>query len=196
VNDKFVELDDKFQHKRRKPDYQAQQKRRYQPSAVEDDRFDKMTHASHLSPPSYGADEIIIGLNRPACRQNYPEKPPGIAGCAFMKAVFAMAVLCAGLATAMAADGIQPGLWKITTAVLNNGMQMPPQTSSRCLTAEQAGDLADTFSPRFGGMNTTCQRTQYEKSEQKLTWRLECRGRSTWIPPPSSISSAQSAIRL
>jgi len=135
-----------------------------------------MTHASHLSPPSYGADEIIIGLNRPACRQNYPEKPPGIAGCAFMKAVFAMAVLCAGLATAMAADGIQPGLWKITTAVLNNGMQMPPQTSSRCLTAEQAGDLADTFSPRFGGMNTTCQRTQYEKSEHKLTWRLECRG--------------------
>ena len=27
-----------------------------------------------------------------------------------------------------------------------------------------------------GGMNTTCQRTQYAKSEQKLTWRLECRG--------------------
>jgi hypothetical protein len=94
----------------------------------------------------------------------------------FVKAVFAMAAVCAGLATAMAADGIQPGLWKITTAVLNNGMQMPPQTNARCLTAEQAGDLADTFSPRFGGMNTTCQRTQYEKSEQKLMWRLECRG--------------------
>lgn len=58
-----------------------------------------------------------------------------------------MPTLCAGLATAMAADGIQPGLWKITTAVLNNGMQMSPQTNSRCLTAEQAGDLADTFFP-------------------------------------------------
>lgn len=34
----------------------------------------------------------------------------------FVKAVFAMAAVCAGLATAMAADGIQPGLWKITTA--------------------------------------------------------------------------------
>ena len=94
-----------------------------------------------------------------------------------MKTVITAAA-CLALATVqvMAADGIQPGLWKITTAVLNNGMRMPPQTNTRCLTAEQAGDLADTFSPRFGGMNTTCQRTQYEKSEQKLTWRLECRG--------------------
>src|SRR4029078_7200006 len=58
VNDKFVELDDKFQHKRRKPDYQAQQKRRYQPSAVEDDRFDKTTHAAHLRPPPYGPDRV------------------------------------------------------------------------------------------------------------------------------------------
>ena len=93
-----------------------------------------------------------------------------------MRVVFAVAVVCAGLATAMAADGIQPGLWKITTVLSNNGMQMPPRTNSRCLTVEQAADLADTFTPRFGGMNTTCQRTQYEKSEQKLTWRLECRG--------------------
>jgi len=75
-----------------------------------------------------------------------------------------------------AADGIQPGLWKITTIVVNNGVRSPPQTSARCLTAEQANDLAETFSPRFGGVNTQCARTQYEKSEQKLTWRLECRG--------------------
>lgn len=95
-----------------------------------------------------------------------------------MNAKFAVAALCVGLTTAplMAVDGIQPGLWKFTTAVLNNGMRLPPQTNSRCLTAEQAGNLADTFSPRFGGMNTTCERTQYIKSEQKLTWRLECRG--------------------
>ena len=94
-----------------------------------------------------------------------------------MRTVFATAV-CAGLATAplTAADGIQPGLWKITTVVVNNGMTLPPQTKSRCLTAEQAGDLAETFSPQFGGMNTTCERTQYSKTEQKLTWRLECRG--------------------
>jgi hypothetical protein len=96
----------------------------------------------------------------------------------FLKTVFAVATIYVGLtmASSMAADGIQPGLWKITSVTMNNGMRMPPQTNPRCLTAEQANDLADTFSPRFGGMNTTCQRTQYAKSEQKLTWRLECRG--------------------
>ena len=92
----------------------------------------------------------------------------------FMKAVFAVAAICVGLTTVplIAADSIQPGLWKITTVTLNNGMRLPPQTNARCLTAEQANDIADMFSPRFGGMNTTCQRTQYAKSEQRLTWRL------------------------
>ena len=88
--------------------------------------------------------------------------------------------LAAGIALlvtpSLAADGIQPGLWKITTSVVNNGVPVPPQTNARCLTAEQANDLADTFSPRFGGVNTQCQRTQYEKSEQNLKWKLECRG--------------------
>jgi hypothetical protein len=95
-----------------------------------------------------------------------------------MKAVFVLAAGFFGLTTAplVAADGIQPGLWKITTVALNNGIRLPPQTNPRCLTAEQAADLADTFSPRFGGINTVCERTQYTKSEQKLTWRLECRG--------------------
>ena len=76
----------------------------------------------------------------------------------------------------LAVDGIQPGLWKITTEIVNNGTRLPPQTNPRCLTAEQAEDLASTFSPRFGGVNTTCTRTEYSKSEQKLTWRLQCRG--------------------
>lgn len=87
-----------------------------------------------------------------------------------------MAAALAVLPIAAGADGIQPGLWKITTTVVNNGVRSPPQTSARCLTAQQANDLAATFSPRFGGVNTQCEHTQYEKSEQKLKWRLECRG--------------------
>src|SRR5436190_21469886 len=55
-------------------------------------------------------------------------------------------------------------------------MRLPPQQALRCLTAEQASNIADTFSPRFGGINTSCKRTQYEKSEQKLTWLLQCNG--------------------
>ena len=93
-----------------------------------------------------------------------------------MKWMVRLAAAVALLASPAAADGIQPGLWKITTTAVNNGAQLPPHTNARCLTAEQANDLADTFSPRFGGVNTECKRTQYEKTEQKLNWRLECRG--------------------
>jgi hypothetical protein len=76
----------------------------------------------------------------------------------------------------MADEGIQPGLWKITTMTLNNGQEMPPHVNSRCLTAEQAKNLADTFSPKFGGINTTCERSDYEKTAQKMSWRLQCKG--------------------
>ena len=75
-----------------------------------------------------------------------------------------------------AEDAIKPGLWKITTIMLNNGIKVPPQISMRCLTAEQAGNIAGTFSPQFGGVNTVCERTEYEESGQKMTWRLQCKG--------------------
>jgi hypothetical protein len=96
----------------------------------------------------------------------------------FMKALVAATAVWSALITSpsTAANGIQPGLWKVTTVVLNNGEKLPPQSTLRCLTAEQASNLADTFSPRFGGINTSCERTQYEKSEQKMTWRLQCKG--------------------
>ncbi len=87
-----------------------------------------------------------------------------------------LAVTLALLSNAAAEEGIQPGLWKITTTVINNGMPAPPRTAGRCLSAAQANDLADIFSPRFGGVNTDCHRTQYEKTDKKLKWRLECRG--------------------
>ena len=86
------------------------------------------------------------------------------------------AALALTAAPAPADDGIQPGLWKITSAVVNNGAASPPHVSTRCLSAAQAADLADTFSPRFGGINTECARTQYDRSGQTLIWRLECRG--------------------
>ena len=91
--------------------------------------------------------------------------------------VLAAAAWLAVLTTSSRADeGIQPGLWKITTISLSNGVQMPQRVNSRCLTVEQANNLADTFSPQFGGVNTTCERTDYKKSAQKMTWRLQCRG--------------------
>ncbi len=90
--------------------------------------------------------------------------------------ILAAALLVLAAAPAVAADGIQPGQWKIVSAVVNNGKKLPSHVSERCLTEEQASDLASTFSPRFGGINTSCKRTQYAKSAHDLSWRLECRG--------------------
>jgi hypothetical protein len=95
-----------------------------------------------------------------------------------MKAFILVAAVWFFLITtpSMADEGIQPGLWKITTITLNNGQEMPPHVNSRCLTVEQAKNLADTFSPQFGGINTTCERTDYKKSAQEMSWRLQCKG--------------------
>ena len=40
------------------------------------------------------------------------------------------------------ADGIEPGLWKITTRIETNGVLGPPHETQKCLTAEQTRDVA------------------------------------------------------
>ena len=52
----------------------------------------------------------------------------------------------------------------------------PPQQSTRCLTAEQAQDLATTFSPVSKTVNSTCAPLEREFAGGKLTWRLVCKG--------------------
>ncbi len=91
-------------------------------------------------------------------------------------ATFGLWIGTLAMAGPACADGIQPGLWRITTQVLMNGAPMPPQVSTRCLTPEQAGDPGQTFSPQFGGVNTDCERKDYQASGEKLSWRLQCRG--------------------
>lgn len=95
-----------------------------------------------------------------------------------MRMMVAAVTACFVLAAAPlnAEDGIKPGLWKITTVMINNGMKVPPQVNTRCLTAEQAGNLAEMFSPRFGGVNSVCERTAHEQSSRKMSWQLQCKG--------------------
>lgn len=78
--------------------------------------------------------------------------------------------------SAVFADGIAPGLWKVTTTTILNGMPTPPQQKNRCLTQEQAADPAKTFSPEYSTINSECQRTEYQADGQKLSWRLQCKG--------------------
>jgi hypothetical protein len=79
-------------------------------------------------------------------------------------------------AAAAAENSIEPGQWKVTTNTLMNGAATPPQVKSRCLTPEQAGDIGKTFGPAMTTVNSTCERTEYEASERRLKWRLQCKG--------------------
>ncbi len=90
----------------------------------------------------------------------------------------AIAALCAGLiaAGAAAADGIAPGEWKITETIIMNGSKAAPQVRSRCLSPEQAGDTAKTFSPEYRTVNSGCERAEFNATTTSLRWRMLCTG--------------------
>jgi len=92
---------------------------------------------------------------------------------------FWMILLCSPqlVATSAAADNlIEPGQWKVIATTVVNGAAAPPQAKARCLTPEQVGDLAKTFGPVSGTINSTCEQTEYEANGRTLKWRLQCRG--------------------
>lgn len=84
-------------------------------------------------------------------------------------------LLALGVETAPA-DGIEAGLWKVTTITILNGTQAPPQVKNRCLTQAEADDPGKTFSPEFRTVNSSCERTEYRLTGQRLVWRLQCKG--------------------
>lgn len=79
-------------------------------------------------------------------------------------------------ASAACADGIEPGLWKITTHPESGGVAGPPHESSKCLTPEQTGDLGATFSPTAATINSDCAPIERSLEGPLLTWHLVCKG--------------------
>src|SRR5262244_639245 len=75
-----------------------------------------------------------------------------------------------------AADGIAPGEWKLTETIVMNGSKTPTTTRTRCLSPEQAGDTATTFSPEYRTANSDCERAEFESTSSKLKWRILCKG--------------------
>jgi len=86
---------------------------------------------------------------------------------------FAVGCLTAPLA---AAEGIAPGEWKLTETIIMNGSKTPSQTRTRCLSPEQAGDTAATFSPEYRTVNSGCERVEFNSSATALRWRMRCTG--------------------
>jgi Protein of unknown function (DUF3617) len=90
--------------------------------------------------------------------------------------LFALALLCAATAPPAVADGIEPGLWQITETIIMNGNRTPSQMRTRCLSAEQAGDTAATFSPEYRTVNSDCERAEFSSTASRLKWRMLCKG--------------------
>src|SRR5262249_57089989 len=74
------------------------------------------------------------------------------------------------------ADGIEPGLWQMTSRTQTGGVIGPPHESSKCLTPHDVADLATTFSPVSRTVNSTCAPIERSLSGSRLTWRLTCKG--------------------
>jgi|ERR1700691_5511875 hypothetical protein len=79
-------------------------------------------------------------------------------------------------ASPAAADGIEPGEWKLSETVVMNGNKTPTQIRSRCLSPEQAGDTATTFSPEYRTVNSGCERVEFNSTATALRWRMKCTG--------------------
>jgi hypothetical protein len=79
-------------------------------------------------------------------------------------------------AAAQAEDLIQPGQWKVTSNTTVNSAVSPPQPKLRCISPEQAADVAKTFGPVSGTINSTCEDPVVEIEGRTLQWRLQCRG--------------------
>src|SRR5665213_1598759 len=94
-----------------------------------------------------------------------------------MRSRVVLAVAILGFWASMAcADGIDPGLWQITTRVATGVALGPPQLSQKCLTPVQTNDLATTFSPVASTINSECAPIERSFAGGKLTWKLVCKG--------------------
>jgi hypothetical protein len=100
-----------------------------------------------------------------------PAGPRIFAGYALLATLF----LAAGAVPAFA-DGIEPGLWKITGQNKTDGVVSPPHESSKCLSAEETKDLATTFSPIPRMVNSECAPIERTLAGPRLDWRLVCKG--------------------
>jgi Protein of unknown function (DUF3617) len=106
---------------------------------------------------------------------SFPRLPLATRHSPTCRLALAAAILTLPAAIALA-DGIEAGLWKVTTTSVTGGAAGPPRQSSKCLTAEQVKDLPATFSPIASTINSTCEPVQRSFDGKKLTWHLVCKG--------------------
>jgi hypothetical protein len=86
-------------------------------------------------------------------------------------------VLLVPLSTPFAcADGLQPGLWRVLSRPVIDGVAGREQQNTRCLTPADVADLETTFSPVGRTVNSTCEMVEHELTPRRLKWHLQCTG--------------------
>jgi hypothetical protein len=90
--------------------------------------------------------------------------------------ILPIAGLCLVLGGPANAEGLEPGLWRVTSTPEVRGAPAPPQVKTRCLKPEEASDLDKTFSPESRTQNSACERIEHELTGTRLRWRLQCTG--------------------
>jgi hypothetical protein len=74
------------------------------------------------------------------------------------------------------ADGLRPGLWRVLSRPVIDGMAGREQQNMRCLTPADVADLEKAFSPVGRTVNSTCEMVEHELTPQRLKWHLQCTG--------------------
>jgi hypothetical protein len=74
------------------------------------------------------------------------------------------------------ADGLQPGLWRVLTRPVIDGVAGREQENMRCLTPADVADLEKAFSPVGRTVNSTCEMIEHELTPRRLKWHLQCTG--------------------
>jgi hypothetical protein len=74
------------------------------------------------------------------------------------------------------ADGLQPGLWRVLSRPVIDGVAGREQENTRCLTPGDVADLEKTFSPVGRTINSTCEMVEHELTPLRLKWHLRCTG--------------------
>jgi hypothetical protein len=74
------------------------------------------------------------------------------------------------------ADSLQPGLWRVLSRPVIDGVAGREQESTRCLTPADVADPERTFSPVGRTVNSTCEMVEHELTPVRLKWHLQCTG--------------------
>ena len=82
---------------------------------------------------------------------------------------------------ALAASMPQPGSWKTTIATERDGAVRSVQVTTSCLTAKELRAPEMGIAPKASELRGYCKRVNFKKTNDGLTWDIECRSKAALI---------------